>query len=134
MQLVIAFFMSAIAFGVLDFIWLSLMGPRLYRPQLGDLMGAGVNWGPAIAFYLIYVAAFVLLIVAPALATRTPAQALINGAIFGLAAYATYNLTNWATLRHWSAQVTMFDMAWGAIATGLACWIGVTLTLMFAAR
>lgn len=134
MQVLIAFLFCAGAFAVLDFIWLSLMGPRLYRPQLGEMLRDGVNWGAALAFYVIYVAAFTVLIAAPALATRAPAQAFLNGAIFGLAAYATYNLTNWATLKRWSGLVTALDMSWGALATGLSCAIGVALTLAIAPR
>jgi uncharacterized membrane protein len=129
MEFLTAFAFTALAFAALDFIWLSVMGPRLYRPRLGDLLGPGLKWGPTLAFYLIYALAVTLLIVLPAIPPRAPAQALINGAILGLAAYATYNLTNWATLKRWSATVAFADMAWGMIATATACWISVTASL-----
>jgi uncharacterized membrane protein len=129
MNFPIGFIVTALAFAVLDFVWLSVMGPRLYRPQLGDMLAPGVQWGPALAFYLIYTFAMTFLIVAPAVRAGAAMPALINGAVLGLAAYATYNLTNWATLRHWSSAVTYADMAWGAVATGVACWISVTAVL-----
>ncbi|MDX2276256.1 MAG: DUF2177 family protein [Hyphomonadaceae bacterium] len=129
MNFLIAFGAVAAAFAVLDFIWLSVMGPRLYRPQLGDMLAPGLQVGPAIAFYVIYTLAITHLIVMPALRAGAPMQALINGLILGLAAYATYDLTNWATLRHWTATVALADMAWGALATALACWIATTAVL-----
>lgn len=129
MGFVIAFGISALAFAVLDFGWLSVMGPRLYRPQLGDMLAPGLQWAPALGFYLIYTLSITYLVVAPAVRAGLPAHAAINGAVLGLAAYATYNLTNWATLRHWSATVSFADMAWGAFATGAACWISATATL-----
>jgi uncharacterized membrane protein len=132
MNFAIGFVVTALAFAALDFLWLSMMGPRLYRPQLGDMLAPGLNIGPTIAFYVIYTLAITYLIVTPAVRAGLPMQALINGAILGLAAYATYDLTNWATLRHWSAAVTYADMAWGAVATAVACWISATAVLALA--
>lgn len=128
----IAFVVTGAAFVVLDMIWLSQMAPRVYRPQLGDIMGEGIRLGPAVAFYLIYIAGLTILVVAPAVSAQAPMQALALGGVLGFTAYATYDLTNWATLKRWSALVTCLDMAWGALATAAACWIGVTLTLMLA--
>lgn len=127
MTLVIAWIATAVVFGVLDAIWLSQMGPRLYRPALGAIMHDGVRIGPAAAFYLIYVTGLVALAVAPALERASVTHAVVTGAIVGLVAYATYNLTNHATLRVWDIRVTLADMAWGTFASaataGAACWI-----------
>lgn len=114
---------------VLDGIWLSLATNRLYRPQLGNLLADGFRLAPAAVFYLLYVAGIVVLAVAPALSAERWTVALSRGLALGLIAYATYDLTNQATLRSWSAIVTVVDMGWGTILTGVAATTGY-----FAAR
>ena len=109
-------------FVALDIVRLSNMGTRLYRPALGDLLRAKTDLGPAILFYLIYAGAVVALAILPN--TANSARAAGAGAILGLAAYATYNLTNLATLRIYSLPLTVIDIAWGAILTATAAWIG----------
>jgi uncharacterized membrane protein len=106
-------------FGMLDAVWLSLMGPRLYRPTLGDILLTNVNLPAAIAFYLIYPIGILVFATLPALKAGSVGPALMYGALFGLLAYATYDLTNQATLRNWTLQLTLADMAWGAVASGL---------------
>lgn len=109
-----------VPFGVLDAFWLSLMGPRLYRPTLGDILLPGVVIAPAVVFYLLYPIGILVFAVLPALKSSSASSALIYGALFGFLAYATYDLTNHATLRNWTVQLTLADMAWGTIASGLA--------------
>lgn len=114
------YFAILVPFGLLDAAWLSLMGPRLYRPTLDAILLPGVNVAPAVAFYLIYPIGILVFAVLPALKTGSVATALVNGALFGVLAYATYDLTNYATLRHWTLQLTLADMAWGTVASGAA--------------
>lgn len=111
---------TILPFCLLDAVWLSLMGPRLYRPTLGDILLPGVNVAPAIVFYLIYPVGIVIFAALPALKSGSVTTALIYGALFGGLAYATYDLTNQATLRNWTLQLTLMDMAWGAVATAMA--------------
>ena len=118
MRYLAAFVSSAVVMAVLDFIWLSIMADRLYRPVLGDWMNRQVNWPPAIAFYLLFLFGVTFLATAPALQQGSWRVAAINGAVFGLVAYATYDLTNQATLGRWSTTITLADMTWG---TFLAC-------------
>lgn len=110
-----------------DAIWLWVMAQRFYRAQLGPLMRDEIAFAPAIAFYLIYVGALAALVVAPALAAQNSGRALLHGLLFGIAAYATYDLTNAATLKGWPTALTFVDMAWGAIATGAAAWLAVVV-------
>jgi len=125
---------SAIAFLVLDALWLTTMADRLYRPALGRLMLDRFALAPAALFYAIYVAGVVIFAVAPGVASGRWTTSLLTGALFGLVAYATYDLTNQATLRDWPWRVTIADMAWGTLATGLAAacgckaatWIGTS--------
>ena len=116
----VAYLAILLPFGALDAIWLSLMGPRLYRPTLGDILLANVNVPAAISFYLIYPIGILVFATLPALKAGSVAPALIYAALFGALAYATYDLTNQATLRNWTLQLTIADMAWGAVASGLA--------------
>jgi uncharacterized membrane protein len=117
-------FATGISFLALDSIWLSLAASRLYRPQLGPLLLERFNMVPAAAFYLIYLAGILVFAVGPALETGRWTSALARGAMLGLVAYATYDLTNQATLRGWSATVTIADLCWGSFVTATAATIG----------
>ena len=108
----------------LDSIWLTLTADRLYRPLIGELMLDGFRPAPAIAFYALYLCGVVVFAVRPALATGRWTTALASGALFGLVAYGTYDLTNQATLKIWSTALTLADMAWGSILTALAAGAG----------
>jgi uncharacterized membrane protein len=117
---------AAVVFLVLDAIWLGLMASRLYRPAIGHLMAERFALGPAALFYLIYLAGLVHFAVGPALPAARPwLAALAGGALFGLVAYATYDLTNQATLKDWPWALTLADLAWGAFVSGVAACAGV---------
>lgn len=134
MRPVIAYVSAAVAFGALDFLWLSNAAPLLYRPAIGELMADEVRWAPAIAFYTLYLVGMTALVILPALKDGRVSKALWTGALFGLVAYATYDLTNQATLRVWPAHLTLIDMAWGAFATATASVIAVLVTRSIARR
>lgn len=124
----IAFASTAIIFLAIDFIWLRSMADVLYRPILGDMLAPEFRAAPAVVFYLIFTAALTYFAVSPSLQPNAGiTTALVNGAIFGFAAYATYDLTNQATLRNWSTLLTVADLAWGsflsAVAAGAGHWI-----------
>jgi uncharacterized membrane protein len=118
-----AYGIAAVAFLGLDAVWLGTMADRLYRPNLGAMVAEPFSLGPAAAFYLLYVAGIVFFAVAPAVEHGSASTGLLRGAALGLVAYATYDLTNQATLRDWPWVVTLADLAWGTIATGLAAWV-----------
>lgn len=124
----LSYLVFALVFGALDFVWLSLAGPALYRPAIGPLLAEKVRLAPAVLFYLVYVAGVVGFVVVPTLATGDWRQAALRGAAFGAVAYATYDLTNQATLRLWSTRVTLADLAWGAFATAVAAALTVLVT------
>ncbi|MXO46781.1 DUF2177 family protein [Erythrobacter vulgaris] len=122
MTWIVAFIAAAVAFGALDALWLGWAGPNFYRPRLGDLLADSFRMAPALVFYAAYVAAIVWFAVRPGL-TAGIGAAVLNGALLGAICYATYDLTNQATLRHWSTAVTVADIAWGAFATAAAAGI-----------
>ena len=126
MQWIIAYLAAGLSFGILDALWLRWAGPNFYRPALGDLLAAQFRMGPALVFYLLYIAAMVWFAVRPGMAPdalNAVPHAVLNGALLGGIAYATYDLTNQATLKVWPTYVTLVDIAWGASATALACGV-----------
>lgn len=116
------------AFIVLDFVWLSRMGDAFYRPQMGGMALAGFRAEPAVLFYLIYTGGLALLAVRPALERGGWRGGLLRGAGLGLMAYATYDLTNQATLKVWPSLLSAVDMAWGTFASGVA--VALTTAIM----
>lgn len=116
-QFLSAYIVAAIVFISCDAVWLSVMGPRLYKPLLQGLLSDTVRPTPAILFYLLYLTGIVVFAVLP---SSRPFMALGRGALFGLIAYATYDLTNQATLRTWPAFLSVIDLSWGALITGIA--------------
>lgn len=103
----------------LDSVWLSLTVPALYQPRLAEFLRPDPDLVAAILFYLLYAAGTVVFAVAPA-RNRSATFALRQGAFLGVVAYATYDLTNQATLRGWPTLITILDIGWGAILTGTA--------------
>ncbi|SOC92215.1 Uncharacterized membrane protein [Rhizobium sp. AN5] len=124
-----AYFFTLISFLVIDFIWLSTMASRLYRPAIGDLLAENFRLAPAIIFYLIYAAGLTFLAVRPALISGQWTTALLYGAAVGFMAYATYDLTNQATLKSWSTTLTIADLLWGTFVSAAAAIIGYLVTV-----
>jgi len=116
----LAWILAAFFFLALDAVWLTLMTPRLYQPLIGALLRQPFDMVAAAVFYVVYVSGMVGLAIAPALAARSVRLAAARGAMLGFVAYATYDLTNQATLQGWSWTVTLADLAWGACATAAA--------------
>jgi len=106
---------TLVTFVAIDLIWLGIMAPRFYKPTLGDIGLTNVNLPPAIAFYLLYPLGLVIFAVEPALESGTASTALMYGALFGFFTYATYDLTNQATLRNWTSSLSLVDIAWGTV-------------------
>jgi len=120
------YFITLFVFLVMDAIWLGLIAQPFYQEQIGFLLAKKANWAAAGVFYLLYVAGLVFFVVEPALRTRaTPGRAALRGAFFGLVAYATYDLTNLATVDRWPLLLTAVDMAWGAALGALTTLVGV---------
>ncbi len=122
--------MSLIAlfiFVVIDAIWLGLIAPKFYRKYLSHLLAEKPNFIAAIVFYLIYILGLTYLIIYPAINDGLVGQAFLLGGIFGFVAYATYDLTNLATLKAWPMTVTAVDLVWGTFLSSMIS--GVTFVL-----
>jgi uncharacterized membrane protein len=119
-------------FFAIDLLWLGVIAKNLYQKNLGHLLSPAVNWPAAVSFYLIYIAGILLFAVRPALADQALAKAALWGALFGFFTYATYDLTNLATLKDWPLKIVVIDIVWGSLlCTLVACvsyligrWLG----------
>lgn len=128
----IAYVVTLAAFGLLDFVWLSRMADVLYRPTMGDMAAPNFKPVPAALFYLLFCTGLVYFAVRPALGSGDWSVAFMQGAVLGLVAYGTYDLTNQATLKNWSTTLSIVDMSWGTVLSGVAATIGYFLTQMIA--
>src|SRR5271166_6128249 len=121
------YLVALVTFVAADMVWLGTMAPRFYRPTLGDIAISGVNLPPAILFYAIYPVGVLIFAISPALRSGSLLSAAVYGALFGFFTYATYDLTNHATLRNWALQLTLVDVAWGtilaAITSAVTFWV-----------
>lgn len=124
-----AWIATAVAFLAIDAVWLSLAAPMLYNPLFGDMLREPFGIAPAALFYLIFVTGVVFFAVAPSINSPSWKTAALRGAVLGLVGYATYDLTNQATLRGWPLTITIADLLWGTVLTAAAATAGY-----FAAR
>lgn len=129
---IIAYVAAAIAFGILDSIWLRWAGPNLYRPVIGEIMAEEFRVVPAAVFYLIYLAGMVWFAIRPGIESGHVSAAVLNGALLGALCYATFDLTSQAVFKVWSTHVSVIDIAWGAFATATASAAATWVTLKFA--
>jgi uncharacterized membrane protein len=128
-----AYISALLTFIVVDFLWLSTMSSRLYKPVLGDILLPNFSVMPAVVFYLLYPIGLVIFAVSPALKVGNVSTALLLGALFGLFTYGTYDLTNQATLRNWTSSLTLIDMAWGSVLGALTAAAAFLVTSRVAA-
>jgi uncharacterized membrane protein len=117
-------------FFAMDMVWLALIARNFYKNQIGFLMKPEVNWTAAIIFYLLFLVGLVVFVIEPAVEKKEWMMALGRGALFGLITYATYDLTNLATLKDWPFTVVWVDMMWGTV---LAAGVSV-ITYVMAVR
>jgi uncharacterized membrane protein len=112
---IILYLVILIAFFVVDLIWLGLVARSFYRKHLGFIMAPKPNWVAAITFYLLFILGVLYFVVAPGLESGSLETTLLRAALFGLITYATYDLTNLATLKDWPLIVTLVDIVWGVV-------------------
>lgn len=112
-----------VVFLVIDLIWLGLIAKNIYAKYLGSFMAPKVNWIAAIIFYLLFIVGLVFFVIEPAVVKDSWSYALLVGMLFGLITYATYDLTNLATLKDWPLTITIIDLIWGSSLGGLVSMI-----------
>lgn len=119
---------SLIVFLGIDIIWLGFIAKKLYSKYLGYLMTEKIVWIAAVIFYLIFIAGLVFFVINPALREKSLSYALYAGAFLGLVTYATYDLTNLATIKNWPVIVTVLDLLWGMFISSATS--GITFLIM----
>lgn len=112
------------AFLAIDLVWLGLVARTFYRKYLGFLMAPSPNWLAAILFYLLFIVGILVFAVLPGLETNSLKNTILRAALFGLVAYATYDLTNLATLKDWPLTVTVVDLIWGTVLSVAVSCVG----------
>ena len=128
----ISFVTAGVTMLAIDAVWLTVMSSRFYKPRIGHLMAESPNLAAVGVFYIIYITGLVVLVIHPLLASNAGmGKVLLMGALYGLVAYATYDLTNQATLRDWPTVVTVVDLVWGATLTAVVTLAAVSVTRYF---
>lgn len=127
-QLVTAYLITAVVFLGIDYVWLTQVAQRFYSGRIGHLMAEQPNLAAAGGFYVIYVVGILVFAVVPALKAESFGHAVLYGALFGFFTYATYDMTNFATLKNWPAMVVVVDVAWGVVLSGVSAGAGYALT------
>ena len=116
-------------FFAIDLLWLGVIAKSFYKDQIGFLMAEQIRWGAALLFYVLYLIGLVFFVISPALKVGQWNIALLHGALFGLICYATYDLTNLATLKDWPVAIVVCDLIWGTFVSAatsvITYWIAV---------
>jgi len=131
-KLLILYGLTTPVFFAMDMVWLGLVAKNFYHRQIGHLMTDNVKWSAALIFYFLFIAGIIIFAVLPAVEKGSFGRAILLGALFGFFAYATYDLTNLATLKDWPLVVAVTDIVWGMVLTatvsGAGYWIARWLT------
>jgi uncharacterized membrane protein len=120
----VSYVLTSIVFFAIDMVWLGLLAKNLYRKYLFGLLADQVNWSAAIVFYLLFIVGIFVFVILPAVEKNSLFTAVWLGAFFGIITYATYDLTNLATLKNWPLPIVFIDIAWGAVLTSLVSMAG----------
>ena len=129
--LLLSSFIASVFFLLIDMVWLSVSVKLFYKPQLGDLLNDKPVMWAAFLFYVLYVVGMAIIVIKPALTNFSINNVFWTGLLFGAVAYGTYNLTNMATIKNWSAYVVFVDIFWGGLLTGTSSVIGIYLAKKF---
>jgi uncharacterized membrane protein len=117
------YFATLVAFFAIDMVWLGLVARTFYRKYLGFLMAPNPNWIAAILFYLLFIVGILVFVVVPGLADNSVKTTLLRAALFGFISYATYDLTNLATVKDWPLTITIVDLLWGTTVSVMISYI-----------
>jgi uncharacterized membrane protein len=123
-KLIISYLLTTVVFFAIDMAWLGFIAKNLYRKYLGSFLSDTVNWTATVIFYLLFIIGIFYFAILPAVEKNSLAKAVVGGALFGFFTYATYDLTNLATLKNWPLPIVFIDIAWGAVLTGLVSTAG----------
>jgi len=118
LKLIATYLIALISFFALDMVWLGVISKNYYKQKLGFILSENPNWAAAIVFYLLFIAGIIFFAINPAIKANDWQVALLNGAVLGALCYATYDLTNMATIAKWPIEIVIIDIIWGMVLTG----------------
>jgi uncharacterized membrane protein len=118
------YFATLVAFFLIDMVWLGLVARTFYQKYLGFLLAPATNWIAALIFYLLFILGILVFVIVPGLQDNSLKITLLRAALFGLVAYATYDLTNLATVKNWPLLITVVDLAWGMVLSMAVSYVG----------
>lgn len=127
-KLLLSYILTFIVFILIDLTWIGIIAKDFYNKQLGSFLSGEVNWPAAIFFYLLFIVGIFVFVIVPALQKNSLGSALVLGALFGFVTYATYDLTNLATVKDWPIKVVVIDMLWGAALTCVVSGAGFLIS------
>ena len=125
------FMITFTVFMTIDLIWLGVVAKKLYNKYLGYIMAKNVNWLAAIIFYIIFVIGLLLFVIYPAMAKDSIQYLILYGMAYGFITYATYDLTNLATLKDWPIEITIIDLIWGTSLSTLTSYFSYLIINKF---
>ena len=128
-KIAITYLLTVPVFFAIDMVWLGVIAKKFYADNLGDLLTKNVNWTAAMVFYFAYIFGIIFFAVLPGVEKDSLKTVLINGALFGGLAYATYDLTNLATLKGWPLNIVIVDIIWGIVLTSSVATAGYYIAL-----
>ncbi len=127
-SLVISYLLTTLVFFAIDMVWLGFVAKGIYAKYLGSFLSPNINWTAAIVFYLLFIIGIFIFAIVPAVEKNSLQTAIIYGGLFGFFTYATYDLTNLATLKDWPLPIVFIDIIWGVILTALVSTAGYFIT------
>ena len=133
-QWIILWIAAAVLFLIIDMFWLLWLGRSFYVSEIGDLLRQPPNLGAAGAFYVLYVTGLMIMVIWPAVQAQSVPQAVLFGALLGLVAYGTYDLTNLAVMKGFTTKIAIIDMLWGTVLTSAVAGLAATIGIRFLAR
>jgi uncharacterized membrane protein len=133
-QWIILWVVAAILFLVIDMVWLLWLGRSVYVTEIGDILRQPPNFAAAGAFYILYITGLMIMVIWPAVQAQSAWQGLVYGALLGLIAYGTYDLTNLAVMKGFTTRIAIIDMLWGTVLTGSVSALTVAAATRFFAR
>lgn len=131
MKTALIYAIAALVFFGIDMLWLGVIAKNIYRQKLGFILSDEVNWAAAFTFYFLYIVGILFFAIMPGLKEGSWQTALVNGAILGFMCYATYDLTNMATIKNWPLSIVLIDLAWGTVLTGSVSILTYLVTVKF---
>ena len=131
---ILLWIVAAVLFLAIDMVWLLWVGRSIYVTEIGDILRQPPNMAAAGAFYILYMTGLMIMVIWPAFQAQSVSQALMYGALLGLIAYGTYDLTNLAVMKGFTTRIALIDMAWGTVLTGAVSALTVLVGTRFLAR